>query len=107
MEIKHFNQQEKGYFEAVEDNIYVGKLTYTWKNKTTFIADGTEVVKEFNGRNVGKTLLLTAVEYARENNLKIIPTCPFVVVMFKRMVEIQDVLSEDTDEQNTVNACEI
>jgi predicted GNAT family acetyltransferase len=41
---------------------------------------------------VGKNILLEIVKYARENNMKIQPVCPFTVSMFKRMEEIRDVL---------------
>jgi len=107
MEIKHTNQQDNGYFEARENGVIAGKLTYKWKDATTFIADGTEVSKEFSGLNIGKKMLLAAVTYARENNLKIIPTCPFVVAMFKRMEEIRDVLSNDTTDEAVTNSCQI
>ena len=41
------------------------------------IIEHTEVSDELRGQNVGYQLVHTAVEYARANNIKIIPLCPF------------------------------
>lgn len=67
-------------------------MTYSWAGNDKFIIDHTEVNPEFNGQGVGKKMVLSAVEYARENNLKIIPLCPFAKAMFDKMQEIRDVL---------------
>jgi len=100
MDIHHVNEDKRGYFEATDDGVSAGKLTYEWKDSKTFIVVGTEVAIPFKGRGIGKRLVMVAVEYARANNLKIIPKCPFVVALFDRLVVIGDVLSEDTISQD-------
>ncbi|WP_264529821.1 GNAT family N-acetyltransferase [Flavobacterium sp. N502540] len=92
MEIQQINDTRRGYFEAVEDGKQAGKMTYTWAGDSKFIIDHTEVNEEFNGRGVGKKLVMAAVEYARTNNLKIIPLCPFAKSVFDKVAEIHDVL---------------
>ncbi|MFB9080061.1 GNAT family N-acetyltransferase [Flavobacterium procerum] len=92
MEIQQINDTKKGYFEALEDGKEAGKMTYTWAGDSKFIIDHTEVSPEFNGKGVGKKLLMAAVEYARNNNLKIIPLCPFAKSVFDKVEEIRDVL---------------
>ncbi|WP_428229203.1 GNAT family N-acetyltransferase [Flavobacterium sp.] len=92
MEIKQINDTRRGYFEAVEDEKQAGKMTYTWAGDSKFIIDHTEVNEEFNGKGVGKKLVMAAVEYARANNLKIIPLCPFAKSVFDKVAEIHDVL---------------
>ena len=92
MEIQQINDTRRGYFEAVEDGKDAGKMTYTWAGDSKFIIDHTEVSEEFNGKGVGKKLLMAAVEYARTNNLKIIPLCPFAKSVFDRTADIHDVL---------------
>ena len=92
MEIKQINYIKKGYFEAVEDGKEAGKMTYTWAGDSKFIIDHTEVNEEFNGKGVGKKLVMTAVDYARNNNLKIIPLCPFAKSVFDKTEDIRDVL---------------
>jgi len=92
MEIKQINDTRRGYFEAVEEEKQAGKMTYTWAGDSKFIIDHTEVNEEFNGKGVGKKLVMAAVEYARANNLKIIPLCPFAKSVFDKVEEIHDVL---------------
>lgn len=43
----------------------------------------TFVPKELRGRNIGQDLVKTALDYAKDNQLKIKPTCPFV----KRIID--------------------
>ncbi|WP_394773361.1 GNAT family N-acetyltransferase [Flavobacterium sp.] len=92
MEIKQINDTRRGYFEAVEDGKEAGKMTYTWAGDSKFIIDHTEVNEEFNGKGVGKKLVLASVDYARANNVKIIPLCPFAKSVFDKTEEIRDVL---------------
>jgi uncharacterized protein len=67
-------------------------MTYTWAGDSKFIIDHTEVNEGFNGKGVGKKLVLAAVDYARANNVKIIPLCPFAKSVFDKTEEIRDVL---------------
>ncbi|MGN7811548.1 GNAT family N-acetyltransferase [Flavobacterium sp. 22076] len=92
MEIQQINDTRRGYFEAVEDGKEAGKMTYTWAGDSKFIIDHTEVSPDFNGKGVGKKLVMAAVDYARANNLKIIPLCPFAKSVFDKVEEIRDVL---------------
>ncbi|EJG02711.1 GNAT family N-acetyltransferase [Flavobacterium sp. F52] len=92
MEIQQINDIKRGYFEAVEDGKEAGKMTYTWAGDSKFIIDHTEVSPDFNGKGVGKKLVMASVDYARANNLKIIPLCPFAKSVFDKVEEIRDVL---------------
>lgn len=47
----------------------------------------TEVPPELEGQGLGSSLARYALDYARENNLKIIPICPFVTSYLKRHPE--------------------
>ncbi|WP_125719781.1 GNAT family N-acetyltransferase [Flavobacterium ustbae] len=93
MEIQQINDTKKGYFEALEDGKQAGQMTYTWAGNDKFIIDHTEVSPEFNGKGVGKKLVMAAVDYARANNVKIIPLCPFAKSVFDKVEDIRDVLS--------------
>ena len=44
----------------------------------------TEVAEELKGQGIASKLLSTMVAYARENRLKVIPLCPYVLAQFKR-----------------------
>ena len=57
------------------------------------VADGklrvyhTEVEAEYEGKGFAKLLLDELVGYAKENSLRIIPLCPYVLAQFKRHPE--------------------
>lgn len=57
------------------------------------VADGrlrvyhTEVDDAYEGKGFAKLLLNQLVSYARENNLRVIPLCPYVLAQFKRHPE--------------------
>ncbi|HZH69470.1 MAG TPA: GNAT family N-acetyltransferase [Flavobacteriaceae bacterium] len=93
MEITHHQDTNKGYFRAVSDGQKTGKMTYSKAGTTKIIIDHTEVEDAFSGQGVGKKLLYEAVAYARKENLKIIPLCPFAKAMFQKIDDIKDVLS--------------
>lgn len=92
MEIQQVNNETKGYFKAVEDEKEAGRMTYSWAGDKKIIIDHTEVNPEFNGKGVGKKMVMAAVEFARQNELKIIPLCPFAKSVFDKVEEIRDVL---------------
>ncbi|WP_029269536.1 GNAT family N-acetyltransferase [Flavobacterium sp. KJJ] len=92
MEVKQINDIKRGYFEAIEEGKEAGKMTYTWAGDSKFIIDHTEVSDEFGGKGIGKKLLMATVDYARNNNLKIIPLCPFAKSVFDKNEDIRDVL---------------
>lgn len=66
-------------------------MTYTWAGEERFIIDHTEVEEAYNGKGVGKEMLLAAVDFMRKNG-KIIPLCPFAKASFQKSEELQDVL---------------
>jgi len=55
----------------------------------------TEVPDALSGKGVGTAIVLKALEYAKENNYKIIPICPFVQSYLKRHQEWVDIVDPD------------
>lgn len=91
MEIKHVDNESKGFFRATEDGIDAGKITYSWAGDKRIIVDHTEVEQAFNGRGVGKAILMEIVAFARSKDIKILPLCPFAKSVFDKTPEISDV----------------
>ena len=92
MTIQHTNTNGKGSFFAGEENNRLAEMTYTMPSADKMIIEHTEVSDELKGKKVGYQLVHTAVEYARTNNIKIIPLCPFANSVFKKKAEYADVL---------------
>ena len=93
MYIERIDDHKHGHFKAVEGETEAGRMTYTWAGEDKFIIDHTEVSPSFRGKGVGEKLVMEAVQFARRNNVKIIPLCPFAKSVFDKTEEIRDVLS--------------
>ena len=96
IEVKQSNDAKHGSFEALIDGNRAGLMTYTWAGEERFIIDHTEVEEAYNGKGVGKEMLLNAVDFARKNGKTIIPLCPFAKATFQKHEELQDVLVNKT-----------
>lgn len=92
MIIEQINNEKNGYFRAIVNETEAGRMAYTWASASQFIINHTQVYPGFRGMNVGKQLVLEAVNFARENNMKIIPECFFAKSIFKKSGSIRDVL---------------
>ncbi|MCP9292501.1 GNAT family N-acetyltransferase [Gracilimonas sediminicola] len=91
MQIKHDTAETKGSFYIEREGKRVAEMTYSKAGPERIIIDHTEVADEARGEGLGKKLVYQAVEFARENNLKILPLCPFARSVFSKNPEIRDV----------------
>lgn len=93
MLIRQIESGRKGKFYTGNENEPLAQMTYTMAAPAKMIIDHTEVSDELRGKNIGYQLVHTAVEYARANQIKIVPLCPFARSVFKKKPEFADVLS--------------
>ena len=82
----------KGSFYVEKEGSRVAEMTFSKAGENMVIIDHTEVSDSMRGTGAGKALVLEAVKWARENNKKIMPLCPFANSVFKRNPDIRDVL---------------
>lgn len=76
----------RGEIQLFSDDNKAGKMDISViGNKLTVYH--TEVNPEYEGRGFAKILLEKLVSYARENDLMIVPLCPYVHAQFKRHPE--------------------
>lgn len=76
----------KGEIQLFSDDQKAGKMDISVIGEKLTVYH-TEVSEEYEGRGFAKILLEKLVSYARENNLKIVPLCPYVNAQFKRHPE--------------------
>jgi predicted GNAT family acetyltransferase len=67
----------KGVIKALDGVQEVGRLTYLWSGSNRILIDHTEIFGAYQGKGLGKELVESAVSFARENDIKIIPLCSF------------------------------
>lgn len=93
MEIKHNESERGGEFVIEENGNRAAEMTYTKAGEGLISIDHTFVEHDFRGEGIAKDLVATGVNFARENNLKIIPLCPYAKAVIAKTPEYQDVLA--------------
>ena len=64
----------------------------------------TVVPEAFEGKGVGSALAKAALGYAREQGLKVIPTCPFIAGYISKHPEWHDIVHETYRERLGIRA---
>ncbi len=82
------NNETARRFEAVEAD-RTAFLDYR-RHGSSLVLIHTEVPSEMEGRGVAGSLAKTALEYARNERLRVVPRCSFVSSYLKRHPEYQD-----------------
>jgi len=93
MKIKRQEHGNKGAFYIEEDGEWVAEMTYKREGTRKIVIDHTEVEESLRKKGVGKRIVEAAVKYARNNNLLIKPTCPFVKKVLESSEDYEDVLT--------------
>ena len=93
MQIQHQQTQRGGEFFIERDGRHIAEITYQYQDDHTILADHTWVDLTLRGQGVACQLLDILVAFAREKQLKIVPTCSYVDVMFQREAEFADVVA--------------
>lgn len=79
----HFDDDGRGTFNIYEDGEQLGIMEIGIKGNI-LTAYHTEVLPKAEGKGYAKKLLNAMTTYARENNLKATPLCPYVLAQFRR-----------------------
>lgn len=92
MNVQFEQTSSKGAFFIEENNQRLAEITFSKAGDKLIIIDHSDVSDQLRGQGAGKRLVEAAVAYAREQNLKILPLCPFAKSVFAKTVEFKDVL---------------
>ncbi len=85
------NDKKGSFFIEIEGK-QEAEMTFVFAGEDKIIIDHTGVNPGNEGKGLGKQMVAQAVTYARENNIKIIPLCPFAKKVFDKTPEFRDVL---------------
>ena len=81
----------KGAFYIMDGDEQIGEMEVSISAKYLTVHH-TKVDPKYEGKGFAKELLEAMVTHARENNLQVIPLCPYVHAQFKRHEkEYQDI----------------
>lgn len=87
------NSRHGKFYIQDADAQEIAGMYYSYSEDGHMVIEHTEVAEEFEGRGLGRQLLNALVKYARENNIKVIPVCPYAKAVFDKTPDIQDVLA--------------
>jgi predicted GNAT family acetyltransferase len=94
MEIKQEDNGKKGKFYVEIDGKQEAEMIYSYAGHEKIIIEHTEVSEKLKGQGIGYKLIEEVVAFLRENNLKVIPLCPFANAVFKkRSKDYKDILA--------------
>ena len=88
--IEHEQKGHKGAFFVEEEGKRIAELSYTMAG-TKVIIDHTGVDAAWRGAGTGRKLVAAAVDWAREEDLLVMPLCPFARSVFDKTPEYADV----------------
>lgn len=77
------NENNRGSFFINKDGNQIAELDFELKDDV-LNAYHTGVRKELEGQGIASKLFDKLLEYARENNYKIIPSCSYIAAKFHR-----------------------
>lgn len=92
MEIQHKDDGKKGAFFIEENGKRIAEMTYVWSGEKRFIIDHTEVDPSQEGKGIARLLVNAGIDFARANQYKILPVCPYAKKVLERTDEFKDVL---------------
>lgn len=84
-------QGHNKFYVGNDENQPQAEITYKFVDNNEIDINHTGVSDELSGQGVGKQLVYAVVEHARDNNLKIIATCPFAKSVLEKDDSVQDV----------------
>ena len=92
MNLQNTFDDKKGEFSIIENEKPIAILNYLFAGPGKFIIDHTEVAVKQEGKGLGKILINAAVEFAKENNYKVLPLCPYAKSIFDKTPSYNEVL---------------
>ena len=93
MRVQHEEIKKKGTFFVEENDERIAQMQYFHSKPGQITIYHTEVNPKLAGKGVGRELVAAGVKFARENDLKIVPTCSYTKSVIDKTPEFQDVLA--------------
>lgn len=88
--IKQGNQK---FYIGDHEEEPLAEITFRNTDKKTITVDHTYVSEELRGQKIAGKLVEKIVEYARENDLKIIPECSYVKAKMEKTESYHDLFA--------------
>ncbi|MDF2677058.1 MAG: putative acetyltransferase [Bacillota bacterium] len=82
----------KSFYVGEAEENPLAEMTFIYAEENLIIIDHTIVSDKLRGQNVGRLLLKEVVDWARKENKKITPICPFAKAEMEKNKEYLDMI---------------
>lgn len=72
----------------------IAEITFKEKDAQTIIVDHTYVSDELRGQGIAGKLVEVIVDFAREEKVKIVPLCPYVLSKMEKTPAYEDLIAK-------------
>lgn len=94
MKIQRDEHGKKGAFYIEKDGEWIAEMTYVRTSDNEITIDHTEVDESLREQGIGENLVAEGVKFARDNNMRVVATCPFVRKVINDTPDFHDVLAD-------------
>jgi len=91
LEIQH-NKERRRFFTFIEGR--EAYMTYMNDGDNVLIFDHTYVPFSLRGQNIAAKIVRHALDYARENNFKVVPSCSYVRAYIEKNKQYGDLFED-------------
>ena len=91
--VNHEKSGHRGAFVWMQEGKRLAEMTYTVAGSRVII-DHTTVDDSLRGQGIGAKLVRGAVDWARSDNVKLMPLCPYAKSVFDKTPDYSDVLAK-------------
>ena len=90
------NEEKRRFEIALEDQVALAdyRLREAADGTREIVFPHTEVPRAYEGQGIGSKLVGEALDYAREQELRVVPACPFVAAYIRRHPAYQELVSQ-------------
>lgn len=81
-----------GYIEVFDQDFKVGEITFIYMDKQIINVNHTYVNPKYRGKGIAKKLIEKLVEMSRNNELKILASCPYVKAELSNSYKYNDLI---------------
>lgn len=82
----------KSFYVGDSEDNPLAEMSFVASSDAFIIIDHTHVSDELSGQGIGKLLLKELIDWARKEDKKIIPLCPYAKVQIEKNEEYHDIL---------------
>jgi predicted GNAT family acetyltransferase len=92
--VQREQQGHRGAFYVEQDGARAAELTFSASPDGKLVMlDHTEVGTSLHGQGISRKLVEASVVWARQQEIKLVPVCPFARAIFENHPEFRDVLA--------------